>query len=171
VIIGGAGGEAWCRREIARRGLEAFVHMTGWLPTKEEVNCWLNAMDVLLAHRRNSPDNQGIIPSSLYNGLSTGRPVVATALPGIAEVVRDGVDGFLFTPDDCDSFIAAIERVLSDPAAAVRIGRSGLERAADCFDPIQTARSHAALIDALAGKSGADAGSLGSDHGGDPAQA
>ncbi len=149
VIIGGAGGEAWCRQEIAKRGLEQAVHMTGWLPTKQDVNRWLNAMDALLAHRRNSPDNQGIIPSALYNGLSTGRPVVATGLPGIAEIVRDGVDGFLFAPDDGGSFIAALERVAADPAAAARIGRAGMARAAECFNPKSSALAHRALVDSM----------------------
>lgn len=168
VIIGGAGGEAWCRREIAKRGLERFVHMTGWLPTKEEVNKWLNAMDAVLAHRRNSPDNQGIIPSALFNGLSTGRPVVASGLPGMAEIVRDGIDGFLFTPDDCDSFVSAIERALANPIAATRIGESGLARAAACFDTVLAARGHVALIDALSGSS-ESGGGLAAQHGGDRA--
>jgi glycosyltransferase involved in cell wall biosynthesis len=171
VIIGGAGGEAWCRREIAKRHLEHFVHMTGWLSTKEEVNKWLNAMDVLLAHRRNSPDNQGIIPSALFNGLSTGRPVVASGLPGMAEIVRDGIDGVLFTPDDGESFLAAIERLVSDPVASRQIGRSGMERAAECFDPIRTAISHVALIATLAGKRRDAAGRFGFDRGSARAQA
>ena len=149
VIIGGAGGEAWCRRQIARRGLEGVVRMTGWLPTKQDVNRWLNAMDAVVSHRRNSSDNQGIIPSALYNGLSTGRPVVATGLPGIAEIVRDGVDGFLYAPDDGDSFVAALERVVADPAAAARIGRAGLARAAECFDSRRAARAHLELIDSM----------------------
>ena len=149
VIIGGAGGETWCRREIAKRGLGPAVHMTGWLPAKQDVNRWLNAMDAVLVHRRNSSDNQGIIPSALYNGLATGRPVVATGLPGIAEIVRDGVDGFLFTPDDGDSFLAALERATADPAVAARIGRAGVARAAECFDPRAAAQAHRELILAL----------------------
>ena len=151
VVIGGAGGEAWCRRQIAKRGLESAVRMVGWLPTKQDVNRWLNAMDAVLVHRRNSPDNQGIIPSALYNGLSTGRPVVATGLPGIAEIVRDGADGFLFTPDDGASFGAALERATADPAAAARIGRAGLARAAECFDSRNVAQAHRALIDEMVG--------------------
>ncbi len=154
VIIGGAGGEAWCRREIAKRGLEQVVRMTGWLPTKPEVNRWLNAMDAVVVQRRNSPDNEGIIPSALYNGLSTGRPVVATGLPGIAEVVRDGVDGFLFTPDDGAAFLAALERVVADPAAAAQVGRAGLARAAECFDPRNAARTYRELIESLSGAGG-----------------
>lgn len=149
VIIGGAGGEAWCRREIAKRGLESATRMTGWLPTKQEVNRWLNAMDAVLVHRRNSPDNQGIITGALLNGLSTGRPVVATGLPGFSEIVRDGVDGFSYVPDDGASFLAALERVVADPAAAARIGRAGLARAAECFDPRRTAQAHRDLIDAM----------------------
>lgn len=149
VIIGGAGGETWCRREIARRGLGAVVHMTGWLPTKQEVNRWLNVMDAVLVHRRNSTDNQGIIPSALFNGLSTARPVVATGLPGIAEIVRDGVDGFLFAPDEEASFIATLERVAADPAAAARIGQAGRARAAECFDPRKAVQMHRALIDEM----------------------
>ena len=157
VIIGGAGGEAWCRAEIAKRGLEPATLMTGWLPTKQDVNRWLNAMDAALVLRRNSPDNQGIIPSALLNGLATGRPVVATALPGIAEIVRDGVDGFLFTPDDEASFIGALERVVADPAAAARIGRAGLARGEECFDPrraVETYRKLIAGLAALPGSSG-----------------
>lgn len=154
VIIGGAGGETWCRKEIARRGLENAVHMTGWLPTKQDVNRWLNAMDAVLSHRRNSPDNQGIIPSALYNGLSTGRPVVASGLPGIAEIVRDGVDGFLYAPDDGASFVAALERVVADPAAAARIGRAGSARAAECFDPRAAAQAHRKLIDEMLAAAG-----------------
>ncbi len=146
VIIGGAGGEAWCRREIAKRRLGDQVVMTGWLPTKPDVNRWLNAMDAVLVHRRNSPDNQGIIPSALYNGMSTGRPVVAAGLPGIAEVVRDGVDGILFAPDDGGSFLTTLERVAADPAAAEAIGRAGAARAAECFDPSLAVKVHGTLI-------------------------
>lgn len=149
VIIGGAGGESWCRREIARRGLGNAVIMTGWLPTKQDVNRWLNAMDAVLVQRRNSSDNQGIIPSALYNGLSTGRPVVAAGLPGIAEIVRDGADGFLFEPDNGESFIAALERVVANPAAAAQIGRAGRDRAAECFDPHRAVQAHQALINTM----------------------
>jgi glycosyltransferase involved in cell wall biosynthesis len=146
VIIGGAGGETWCRKEIAKRRLEGATLMTGWLPTKQDVNRWLNAMDAVLVHRRNSPDNQGVMPSALFNGLSTGRPVVAAKLPGIAEIVRDGVDGFLFAPDDGASFLAALERVVADPESAARVGRAGLARAAECFNPRRVVQDFLDLI-------------------------
>ena len=142
VIIGGAGGEAWCRREIAKRSLDREVIMTGWLPTKEDVNRWLNAMDGVLSHRRNSPDNQGLVPSALFNGMSTGRPMIASGLPGMAELVRDGVDGFVYGPDDGESFISAFERVVGDKDAAEAIGMAGARRAADWCNPRTVAEKH-----------------------------
>jgi glycosyltransferase involved in cell wall biosynthesis len=151
VIIGGAGGEDWCRAEIAKRGLAGATHMTGWLPTKEDVNRWLNAMDAVIVYRRNTMENRGAIPSALSNGLATGRPVVATGLPGIAEFVHDGVDGFLFTPDDGEAFMAALERVVADPARAAAIGRAGRARAEACFAPGPVARAHLALIRQMTG--------------------
>ena len=154
VIIGGAGGEAWCRKEIAKRGLEREVVMTGWLPTKEDVNRWLNAMDGVLAHRRNSPDNQGIVPSALFNGMSTGRPVAASGLPGMAELVRDGVDGFLYRPDDGDSFVEALEKALADEAAGGGVGAAGARRAAACFDPGAAVDGMRALVEELGRGSG-----------------
>lgn len=147
VIIGGAGGEEWCRREIAKRGLQDAVIMTGWLPTKQDVNRWLNAMDGVLAHRRNSSDNQGAVPSAFFNGMSTGRPVAASGLPGLAEILRDGIDGFLYRPDDGDSFISTLERIVADPAAADAIGSAGARRAAECFDPKVAAAGIRALVD------------------------
>ena len=149
VIIGGAGGEDWCKREIAKRSLQDAVIMTGWLPTKQDVNRWLNAMDGVLAHRRNSPDNQGIVPSALFNGMSTGRPTVASGLPGMAELLRDGVDGFLYRPDDGESFVAALERVVADETAAEAIGAAGARRAAECFDPGASAEGYFRLVEKL----------------------
>ena len=133
LIIGGAGGEAWLRRMIGRLGLREKVIVTGWLPAKEDVNRHLNAADVLLVIRRNSPDNWGVVPSALFNSLSTGRPTLSVGLPGIAETIRDGIDGYLFEPDQPEAFIAALERIEAEPEAARRIGLAGRERARECF--------------------------------------
>lgn len=135
LIIGGAGGENWCRRTIRRLGLKANTHMTGWLPTHLEVNRYLNAADCLLAVRRNSEDNMCLITSALIHNLATGKPTVATGLPGIAEIIRHGVDGYLFQPDDFESFQATLEYVADHPAEAQSVGRQGMIRERECFDP------------------------------------
>lgn len=149
LVIGGAGGEAWLRHKIRQNGIEHSVVMTGWLPTHADVNRYLNAADVLLALRRKSEDNAGIIPSVLYHNLMTGKPTVVTGLPGLAEVIRDRVDGFLFEPDDYDSFKRTLEYVVEHPAEAARVGQAGIARVAECFDIDRCARLHVDAIEEL----------------------
>lgn len=149
LVIGGAGGEAWMRRKIRRLDLKESVRMTGWLPTQEAVNLHLNAADILLAIRRKSDDNEGIVPSVLYHNLAVGKPTVATGLPGMAEIVRDRVDGFLFEPDSYASFKNTLEYVAGHPAEAAQASESGKRRVAECFDPEACARAHLAVLGEL----------------------
>jgi alpha-maltose-1-phosphate synthase len=67
--------------------------------------------------------------------MACGAPVVASAVGGIPEVVRDGVTGLLVEYDDAapDAFEAglaeALNSVIADPDAASRMGEAGRERA------------------------------------------
>lgn len=137
------------RHKIRRLGLGGSVRMTGWLPTQESVNLHLNAADILLAIRRKSDDNEGIVPSVLYHNLAIGKPTVATGLPGMAEILRDRVDGFLFEPDSYSSFKDTLEYVVTHPEEAARAGESGKRRVAECFDPEACARAHLDVLDEL----------------------
>ena len=94
---------------------------------------------------------------TLQEAHALGVPVIAPGRGGPIDLVNDGVDGFLFTPDDEASFIGALERVVADPAAAARIGRAGLARGEECFDPrraVETYRKLIAGLAALPGSSG-----------------
>jgi trehalose synthase len=58
-----------------------------------------------------------------------GRPVVASAVGGIGDQIRDGVDGLLLPdPNDLREFGAVLRRVLGDNELARRLGRAGRER-------------------------------------------
>ncbi|MDO9543278.1 MAG: glycosyltransferase [Kiritimatiellia bacterium] len=149
LIIGGAGGEEWCQRLICRRRLEANVHMTGWLPTHKEVNQYLNAADCLLVIRRNSDDNQGVLPSALPHSLATGKPTVATGLAGITEIVRHGIDGFIFEPDNYNSFRSTLEYVAAHPVEAAKVGQAGMARERECFNPNVAAEKIAEVIERI----------------------
>jgi len=61
--------------------------------------------------------------------MERARPVVAAAIGGLGEIVRDGVTGVLVPPGEADPLAAAIVRVASDPKLARRMGEAGRERA------------------------------------------
>jgi glycosyltransferase involved in cell wall biosynthesis len=60
--------------------------------------------------------------------MASARPVVASDLPALAEIVEDRVTGLLATAGDPASFAAAIREILSDPERAAKFGAAGRER-------------------------------------------
>jgi phosphatidylinositol alpha-mannosyltransferase len=65
----------------------------------------------------------------LVEAMAAGLPVVATAIPGFLEVVRDGADGLLVPPRDAVAMADAVARILDDPPFASRLAGSGRDRA------------------------------------------
>lgn len=53
----------------------------------------------------------------LLEAMAAGCPVIAANAGGIPDIVTDGINGYLFDPDDERGAIAAVQRLLADPAA------------------------------------------------------
>jgi phosphatidylinositol alpha-mannosyltransferase len=67
----------------------------------------------------------------LLEGMAAGTPIVASRLPGYANVARDGQDALLVEPGDASALAAALERVLTEPDLAASLVASADERAAE----------------------------------------
>jgi glycosyltransferase involved in cell wall biosynthesis len=65
--------------------------------------------------------------------LLAGRPVVASRVGAIPEVLRDGVDGVLVDPDDPEELAAAVSRLAADPGLAGRLAETGRRRVLERF--------------------------------------
>ncbi len=65
------------------------------------------------------------LPLVLLEALALGRPVIASRIGGIPEVVSDGVDGLLLDPEDHDGWVAAVGRLLSDDAFVESLAGAG----------------------------------------------
>jgi glycosyltransferase involved in cell wall biosynthesis len=84
--------------------------------------------------------------------MASGRPVVASAVGGLLDLVVDGETGVLVEPRDVDALRAALERLLGDAELRGRMGRAGRERIRQHFTwPAVTDLTIQAYEDALAG--------------------
>ena len=74
-----------------------------------------------------------------------GKPVVASRVSSIPELVVDGETGLLVPPDDADALAEALMSVLGDPARAAAMGEAGLARARSEFSVAKMAERTAAV--------------------------
>ncbi|MBI4772390.1 MAG: glycosyltransferase family 4 protein, partial [Chloroflexi bacterium] len=61
-------------------------------------------------------------PLKLFEYMAAGRPIVASDLPSLREVLRDGENALLVRPDDAGALAEGVRRVLTDAALAERLG-------------------------------------------------
>lgn len=90
---------------------------------RSDVSRLISAMDicVLCTHREG-------FPLSILEFMALRKPVVATAVGGIPEIVEDGVTGYLHEHEDSKGLAAAIVSYMDDPDVAARIGTTAYER-------------------------------------------
>jgi glycosyltransferase involved in cell wall biosynthesis len=100
-----------------RLGLADRVHFLGWRRVMQPVYADL---DVLVL----SSLNEGS-PVAVIEALAAARPVVATAVGGVGEVVEDGTSGILVQPRDANAIAAGILRFLDNPTWARQVGLAG----------------------------------------------
>jgi glycosyltransferase involved in cell wall biosynthesis len=114
---------AWMRREIARRGLDDHVLLTGWLPQRTALGYAVRAEVGL------SPIPRGALfdvssPTKLVEYLALGIPSVANDIPDQALVIERSGAG-LCVPMTAPAFAAATLRLLNDPDLARRFALRG----------------------------------------------
>lgn len=119
--------------QIQRAGLEEHVHLAGARP-QGEVAEMIRLATVFVLPSIIAPDGQMEgIPVALMEAMAASRPVVASALSGVPELIEHGVTGLLVDPNNPEMLANAIRRIADDPEAAARLGEAGRERVAAEF--------------------------------------
>ena len=106
-------------RWIEAEGLSGRAHLPG---LQTEVRPYVAAMDVY----QMSSQFEGL-PIALLEAMSMQRPIVATTVGGIPEVVTDGREGLLVPPDSPDQLAEATSRLLQDPQMRGNLGEAARE--------------------------------------------
>lgn len=101
------------------------------------------------------PSGQETTPMVIAQAMAAGKPVVATPVGGVADMVRDGETGFLHRVGDAEGLAAALERLFADPALRLRLGEAGKRLAAESYRADAVARRTLEVYEAmLAGEAG-----------------
>jgi glycosyltransferase involved in cell wall biosynthesis len=119
-------GDGGLRRRLERlrreAGLEGRLHLPGW---RRDVPAIYDAATVMTLTSR----FEGL-PRVLVEALAASVPVVAMAVDGVSEVVRDGENGFLLAPDDVAGVAERVAEILADDVLRLRLSAgasAGLE--------------------------------------------
>lgn len=135
-VIGDGTEREAAEAQAAAAGLRGAVTFCGW---RSDIPDWYAAADFVAL----SSDSEGT-PLAIIEAAAAGRPAVATAVGGVADVVADGVTGLLAPVEDEAAFADAVLRLASDPALRERMGaaapaaasRFGAERLVDDLERI-----------------------------------
>jgi glycosyltransferase involved in cell wall biosynthesis len=134
VHIGGGALAGKLKREAARLGLSERIDWRGAQSQPEVLSAYREAdLFVLAAKVAKDGDRDGL-PNVLLEAQSQGLACVATALPGIAELIEDGRTGLLVAPNDPAALAAALEMLIRDPEIRRRLGAAGEARVRREFD-------------------------------------
>lgn len=95
----------------------AGVHCAGF---QEDIRPWLSACDLVVV-----PSRREAFGMAALEALAAGRPVVASRVGGLPELIRDGVSGRLVPPGDVAALAEAVLDALAHPARMEQWGEEG----------------------------------------------
>jgi glycosyltransferase involved in cell wall biosynthesis len=115
--------------KIAVLGLTNRVYAPGIV---SDIKPFLNRADVVLI-----PSRIEGIPIILFESMSMGKPVIASSVGGIPDIIEDGHNGFLCEPGDTKGFAAKIRMLHSSPGLRETIGANARAYAEKYLDVAQ----------------------------------
>ena len=110
-----------------RAALERFIRETHLenrlilLGTVADVDAWLRQASILVS----TSEYEGL-GMNILEAKRRGVPCVSFSIVGPQEIIRDGVDGYLVPPFDCDEMAGKINRLIEEPSLRERFARQAM---------------------------------------------
>jgi colanic acid/amylovoran biosynthesis glycosyltransferase len=128
-VVAGEGPERpWLEHLIRNLGLDGHITLLGHV-AREQLDALYEACDLVVLTSR----SEGI-PLVLMEAMARWKTVLAPAITGIPELVRDGETGFLYRPGSLSDFVAKIEIIRSSFGALSGLRRAAREHVLEHFD-------------------------------------
>jgi len=119
------------------------IEFVGWKNTAD-VSMYLNGCEIFVLPSRSEPF--GIV---IIEAMACQKPVVASAVGGIPEIIENGKSGVLVEPDNPDALFNALLTVLKDYNLRSSISINGYKRVVECFRYEHTGAKYVGLFSDL----------------------
>ena len=121
-------------KQIRRLGVEESVIVQPAVP-HHEIPALIAEADICIAPLTLNDRNvtQGACPIKVLEYMAAGRPLIASNMPIVRELVREDVDALLFSPNDPDDLARQVLLLLNDFELSKRIAETASERALTKF--------------------------------------
>ncbi len=147
-IIGGGPLDEALRAQAKAASVDKVIRFLGPQPSDVVDAAYLRCAMVVLPCRVAANGDRDGMPTVILEAMARGLPVISTTVVGISEAVKPGVTGLLVQPDDPAALAGAIDELLQDADARIRLGAAGRALVRSHYDP---GRSAALLFDVFAG--------------------
>jgi len=124
-VLAGSGAETAFNKEN--------VIILGEVPY-EKIPPLLTAGDVILVPFPDNDVSHAASPLKLFEGMAMQKPVIASKVSGIEEVISDGENGFLAASDNLNEWVEKLKIILRSEKLATRIGRNARRTVEERFD-------------------------------------
>ena len=108
---------------LAQAGNLGVGERVVFLGHREDTDALLQALDIFVL-----PSLSEGIPMALLEAMAAARPIVASRVGGIPEIIEDGVDGYLVEPMDVNNLAERCRRLIESPDVARKMGEQGRVR-------------------------------------------
>lgn len=131
LAVGGGDLRIEYQRRADELGIGDRAHWPGIVPAGE-LAAHVAAMDVLvLPSMGGGAESFGIV---LIEAMASGKPAIATDIPGVRRVVDQDLNGFLVPPGDAEALAARLRQVVEDRGLRARLGVHGRNKAVERYD-------------------------------------
>ena len=113
---------------LVQQATELGLQNVHWAGYRRDVPKLLGALDVYV-----QPSRFEGMPNALLEAMAAGCPIVATAVDGSRELIRDGMDGWLVSPEDAQALANAIHAALTSGTDAKSRAHTAQQRAQSMY--------------------------------------
>ena len=139
VVIGDGELRAFLEQYAKKAGIDRSVYFVGW---RSELGPVYADLDIVAL----TSLNEGT-PVSLIEAMAAGRPVVATQVGGVEDLISDGVNGYLVPSRDAAALAGKLARLIGDPGRRNEFGSRGRERVRQAYSKERLVGDIEALYD------------------------